>query len=122
MATAGNVVTPTLRISSLGNKFARIIGEIGIYRNRGVNSSEEESTVSSESEALDDETNYTSADGEDKENTTDLSNAKDFPLLYYLFSMKPNSSMDLLLRERKSFTKKLLFCYGSEIILTAPSL
>jgi hypothetical protein len=122
MAMAGNVVTPKLRISSLGNNFARKIGEIGIHCNRGVNSSEEESTVSSKSEALDDETNYTSADGEDKENTTDLSNAKDFPLLHYLFSMKQHSSMDLLLREIKSFTKKLLFCYGREIILTAPSL
>jgi len=127
LAMAGHVVTPRLRITSLGNNFARTIGEMGIHRNQEGRESGEESAMSSASEASDVDSTDTSADVEEKQDTSYLPDAKEFPILHYLFSSKHCGSMDSLLREITNYHKKnssILFRKGNNTdgtLLIVPS-
>ncbi len=126
MAMAGNLVKPKLRIASLGNNFARTIGEMGIHRNQEGSESGEESPMSSASEASNIDSTDTSADVEEKQDTSNLPDAKEFPIRHYLFSSKHCSSMYSLLREITNYHKNnssILFRKGNNTdgtLLIAP--
>ncbi len=82
-AMKGNIISPKLRISSLGNQFARIIGEMGI----GQIWEHEESTVSSESSEASETEEVVSNDTSQNDCNFKLPDGVEFPLLHHLFSM-----------------------------------
>jgi hypothetical protein len=104
-AMKGNIISPKLRISSLGNQFARIIGEMGIdqiweHDESTVSSESSESSEASEMEEV------ASNDTSQNDCHFQLPDATEFPLLHHLFSTKQGNHMDSLLREIILFHKE----------------
>jgi hypothetical protein len=92
------MMTPSLRITSLGNEFAKIVGEMGIklscLEEASASESSDEDGISSSSMLEEEEDKQLAV--EEPEFLPDKDN---YPLLHSLFSMNQHSKMDALLAE-----------------------
>jgi hypothetical protein len=96
-ALKGNVTTPRLRITSLGNEFAKVVGEMGIKL------SDLEEASASEPSDDDGVSSESTIEEEDEpvgvEQPDFLPDKNDYPLLHSLFLINRHSKIDSLVAE-----------------------